>query len=122
MSQRLSGARSLPARTDGRLDAEVELVNLSSIRAEMDDAFASLRLAKAAIRADHNAEAAELIKKAIFTHKSVVQKLGCLLSSVLHEEQLGLQQDAERLLEAIRGVERQFQVLLDADPHQNSAT
>jgi hypothetical protein len=41
---------------------------------------------------------------------------------VFQEEQLELQQDAERLLEAIRGVERQFQVLLDADLHQNPAT
>jgi len=67
-------------------------------------------------------EAAELIKKAIFTHKSVAQKLGSLSGSVFQAERLELQQDAERLLEAIRGVERQFQVLLDADPHQNSAT
>lgn len=120
MLQRQADAKIIEFRAHDRLHAEVEVVNRLSIQADIDEAFASVRLATGAIRADRITEAAGFIKNAIFTHKSVAQKLGSLSSSRFQAERLELQQDAERLLEGIRGVERQFQVLLDADPHQNT--
>lgn len=96
---------------------QTERVHISFLESEIDIATTFLCLAEHDIRAGNGtARAAELIRKAFLGHTTVVEELASLPNGVSEEEKRGLLENAAKLRDAMRTVERQFQVLLAAAP------
>jgi hypothetical protein len=78
------------------------------LQSEVDSALTLLRLAEAEIRGGDACHAAQLISKATLTYDTLLQQLTTVPVD-LREEKSELRGQSRRLLDAIRGVERQFQ-------------
>ena len=82
-----------------------ERVCIALVRAELDAAFSLLRLADAETCGGIDSHAADLIAKAMSTHKTALHYLGTVPLE-LEEQRRELSAEVRRLFEAIRTAER----------------
>lgn len=82
-----------------------ERVCIALVRAEVDAAFSLLRLAEAEACGGIDRHAADLIAKAMSTHKTALHYLGTVPPE-LEEQRRELSADVRKLFEAIRAAER----------------
>jgi hypothetical protein len=92
------------------LPEQAERICAALMHAEIDLAFAFLRLAMIDSEHDATPRAAELVERAILAHKTVMRHLENMPAE-LDEEKLELERGAKTLLEAIVSAEREFHIL-----------
>lgn len=82
-----------------------ERVRIALVQAEVDTAFTLLRLAEVETCGGLDTHAADLITKAMATHKTALRYLGTVLPE-LEEQRRELHAEVRKLFEAIRATER----------------
>lgn len=95
------------------LSENSERIGVRLMQAEIDLAFAGLRLAMAESEFDSTPRAVEFVERAILAHKTVMRRLATVPAELAAEKR-ELEGSARRLLEAIVAAERQFQILRGA--------
>lgn len=106
--------------TKSELSRQADRICAALMGAEIDMAFAFLRLAVAESQLQASPRAVALVERAILAHKTVMRHVE-KMPVELKEERCQLERGAGALLEMLMSAERQFQIL-GGSPSQENGT
>jgi hypothetical protein len=105
--------------TKSQLSRQADRICAALMGAEIDMAFAFLRLAVAESQLQDSPRAVALVERAILAHKTVMRHVE-KMPIELEEERCELERGARALLEMLISAERQFQILRGSLNRENA--